>query len=105
MNGGVINTLWLVNHYRKPVFGAKLYSPDTTIVTPNANLAVSHFYLFIFCERRASSVEGIKECPEWSTLRNYSGKSEVFITCRMSKPKLFIYTLLTCCQRNYVLFA
>ncbi|EFF13284.1 conserved hypothetical protein [Escherichia coli B354] len=39
MNGGVINTLWLVNHYRKPVFGAKLYSPDTTIVTPNANLA------------------------------------------------------------------
>ncbi|MCI0136900.1 hypothetical protein MN543_28515, partial [Escherichia coli] len=59
MNGGVINTLWLVNHYRKPVFGAKLYSPDTTIVTPNANLAVSHFYLFIFCERRASSVEGM----------------------------------------------
>lgn len=57
MNGGVINTLRLVNHHRKPAFGSKLYSPDTIIVTPNANLAVSYFYLFIFCERRASSVE------------------------------------------------
>ena len=38
MNGGVINTLRLVNHHRKPAFGSKLYSPDTIIVTPNANL-------------------------------------------------------------------
>ncbi|WP_267834460.1 hypothetical protein, partial [Escherichia coli] len=50
MNGGVINTLRLVNHHRKPAFGSKLYSPDTIIVTSNAILAVQQFYLFIFCE-------------------------------------------------------
>ena len=38
------------------------------------------------------------------SLRNYNGKSEVFITCRISKPKLFKYALITCCQGNYVLF-
>ncbi|EOK4411814.1 hypothetical protein OZX34_RS17425, partial [Escherichia coli] len=59
MNGGVINTLRLVNHHRKPAFGSKLYSPDTIIVTSNAILAVQQFYLFIFCERRASSIEGM----------------------------------------------
>lgn len=32
------------------------------------------------------------------SLRNYNGKSEVFITCRISKPKLFKYALITCCQ-------
>ena len=28
MNGGVINTLRLVNHHRKPAFGSKQYSPE-----------------------------------------------------------------------------
>ncbi|EFW67887.1 hypothetical protein EC07798_2522 [Escherichia coli 07798] len=36
MNGSVINTLRLVNHHRKPAFGAKQYSPKMIIVTPNA---------------------------------------------------------------------
>lgn len=36
MNGGVINTLRLVNHHRKPAFGSKQYSPKMIIVTPNA---------------------------------------------------------------------
>lgn len=36
MNGGVINTLRLVNHHRKPAFGSKQYSPKMIIVIPNA---------------------------------------------------------------------
>ncbi|MFO9901379.1 hypothetical protein ACJHXU_24390, partial [Escherichia sp. WS2893_1] len=49
-------TLDLIN---KAAFRSKQYSPKMIIVTSNAILAVQQFYLFIFCERRASSIEGM----------------------------------------------
>ncbi len=46
MNGGVINTLWLVNRTETSLWSV-LTGYNHMQDTPNANLAVSHFYLFI----------------------------------------------------------